>query len=102
MIVVMLRTSPQRRRKATAAENSSSGQPLHDGTSGAQPYRPRAHTSAGPIAEAYAKFLGLPVPVVFVGLWLFGAVLLGVLSGVVLVAAYWTEMWLLAAMSLLL
>jgi hypothetical protein len=98
VIVVMLRTPPQRRRKATA--DSSSGQPLHTGTSGAQ-HGPRARTSAGPIAEAYGKFLELPVPLVFVFLWIFGAVLLGVLLGTVLVAAYSAEvLWLLAAMLL--
>jgi hypothetical protein len=100
VIVVMLRTSPQRRRKATA-NSSSSGQPLNTVTSGAQ-YRPSAHTSAGPIANAYGKFLELPVPVVLGVLWLIGAVLLGLLLGVVLVAAYWAEVWPPTAMSLLL
>ena len=99
VIVVMLRTPPQRRRKSTA-DSRSSGQPLHTGISGAQ-YGLRARTSAGPIAEAYGKFLELPVPLVFVVLWIFGAVLLGVLLGTVLVAANSAEvLWLLAAMLL--
>lgn len=87
MIVVMLRTSPQRRRESTAG---SSAQPLRSRAS-----NPR--TSAGSIAEAYGRFLELPVPVVLVVLWLIGAVLLGT----VLVAAYSAVMWLLAATSLL-
>jgi hypothetical protein len=83
----MLRTSPQRRREFTAR-------------SSAQPVRSRAsnpRTSSGSIAEAYGRFLELPVPVVLVVLWLIGAVLLGT----VLVAAYSAVMWLLAATSLL-
>jgi hypothetical protein len=88
VIVVMLRTSPQRRRESTAG--SSSAQPLRNRAS-----NPR--TSAGSIAEAYGRFLDLPVPVVLVVLWLIGAVLLGT----VLVAAYSAVMWLLAATSLL-
>ena len=54
-------------------------------------------TSAGPIAEAYGRFLELPVPVVLVVLWLIGAVLLGT----VFVAAYSVMVWLLAALALL-
>jgi hypothetical protein len=72
--------------KYHTAGSSSSGQPLHTGTSAAQ-YRSRAPTPAGPITEAYGKFLELPVPVVLVVLWLFGAVLLGLPLGMVLVAA---------------
>jgi hypothetical protein len=37
--------------------------------------------------------------VVLVVLWLFGAVLLGLVLGTVLVASYWTELWLLAAIA---
>jgi hypothetical protein len=55
-----------------------------------------AGSIAEAIAEAYGKFLGLPVPVVLVVLWLIGAVILGT----VLVAAYSEVMWLLAAMAL--
>jgi hypothetical protein len=73
------------------AGSSSSGQPLRTGPSGAT-HLARARTSAGPIAEAYGRFLELPVPVVLVVLWLIGAVLLGT----VLVAAYSAEVWLLA------
>ena len=68
------------------SSSSSSGQPLHTGASAAQ-YRSRAHTPAGPITEAWGKFLEQPVPVILVVLWLFGAVLLGLLFGIVLVAA---------------
>jgi hypothetical protein len=70
---------------------SSSGQPLRTGPSGAE-HRARARTSAGPIAEAYGRFLELPVPVVLVVLWLIGAVLLGT----VLVVGYSAVVWLLA------
>jgi hypothetical protein len=74
------------------AGSSSSGQPLlRTGPSGAE-HRARARTSAGPIAEAYGRFLELPVPVVLVVLWLIGAVLLGT----VLVVGYSAEVWLLA------
>ena len=34
-----------------------------------------------------------------VALWLFGALLLGLFLGAVLVASYWTQLWLLAAMA---
>jgi hypothetical protein len=97
VIVVMLRTPPQRRRKSTA-DSRSSGQPLHTGTSAAQS-RPRARTSEGPIAQAFGKFLELPVPVVLLAMWIFGAVLLGLLLGMVLVTSYWAEFWLLAAIA---
>jgi hypothetical protein len=73
------------------AGSSSSGQPLRTGPSGAE-HRTRARTSAGPIAEAYGRFLELPVPVVLVVLWLIGAVLLGT----VLVVGYSAAVWLLA------
>ena len=82
--------------KEHTAGSSSSGQPLRSGPSGAE-HRARARRSAGPIAQAYGRFLELPVPVVLVVLWLIGAVLLGT----VLVAAYSAVMWLLAATSLL-
>ena len=96
MIVVMLRTPPQRRRKSTA--DSRSSQPLYTGTSAAQS-RLRARPSVGPIAQAFDKFLELPVPVVLLVLWIFGAVLLGLLLGMVLVTSYWAEFWLLAAIA---
>ena len=75
MIVVMLRSSPQQRQQSTA-DSSSSGHLLHTSTSEAH-YRTRASPSAGFIAKAYAKFLELPVAVVLAVLWLFGALLLG-------------------------
>jgi hypothetical protein len=96
VIVVMLRTPPQRRRESTA--DSRSSQPLHTDASAAQ-YRPRARPSAGPIAQAFGKFLELPVPVVLLVLWIFGAVVLGLLVGLVLVSSYWAEIWLLAAIA---
>ena len=74
------------------AGSSSSGQPLlRTGPSEAE-HRARARTSAGPIAQAYGRFLELPVPVVLVVLWLIGAVLLGT----VLVGGYSAGVWLLA------
>ena len=39
------------------------------------------------------------MPVVLVALWLFGALLLGSLLSAVLVASYWTQLWILAAMA---
>jgi len=95
----MLRTPPQRRRKSTA--DSRSSPPLHPDASAAQ-YRPRARSSASrasPIAQAFSKFLELPVPVVLLVLWIFGAVLLGLLLGMVLVTGYWAEFWLLATIA---
>jgi hypothetical protein len=49
------------------------------------------------MAEAYGRFLELPIPVVLVTLWLVGAVLLGT----VVVVAYSAGVWLLAATGLL-
>ena len=97
VIVVMLRLSP-RRPESTA--DSGSGRSLRTASPEAQ-YPSRSHASAGPLGESYGRFLELPVPVVLVALWLSGALLLGLVLGVVLVAGYWTEVWLLAAMSLL-
>jgi hypothetical protein len=84
----------QRRREYTT--RSRSGQPLRTGAPGAE-HRARARRSAGPISNAYARFLELPVPVVLVMLWLIGVVLLGT----VFVAAYSLMVWLWAAMELL-
>ena len=95
MIVVMLRTPPQRRQSTT---DSRSSQPLHTDASAAKS-RPRERSSAGPIAQAFSKFLELPVPVVLLVLWIFGAVLLGLLLGMVLVTSYWAAFWLLAAIA---
>jgi hypothetical protein len=39
------------------------------------------------------------VPVVLLVLWIFGAVLLGLLLGMVLVTGYWAEFWLLATIA---
>ena len=63
--------------------------------------RPQQEPTAGSSGQPYGQFLELPVPVVLVVLWLFGAVLLGMLLGTVLTAAYSAEVWLLAAMALL-
>jgi hypothetical protein len=93
----MLRRYPQRRRKSTADSRSSS-QPFHTGTSAAQS-RPRARPSAGPVAQAFGTFLELPVPMLLLVLWIFGAVLLGLLLGMVLVTSFWAEFWLLAAIA---
>ena len=96
MIVVMLRMPPQRRRKSTTFGRSS--QSLHTDACAAKS-RPRERPSAGPIAQAFGKFLELPVPVVLLVLWIFGAVVLGLLVGLVLVSSYWAEIWLLAAIA---
>jgi hypothetical protein len=97
VIVVMLRAAPQQRQESTA---DSSGQLLHSRRAGMQP-RPRAHSSTSSIAKAHGRFLELPVPVVLVVMWLFGAVLLGLFLGTVLIAAYSAEVLLLGAMALL-
>jgi hypothetical protein len=92
VILVMLRTPPRRLPESTA---DSGGRSLRTGTSGAQ-FRNRAHASADPVAEAYGKFLDLPVPVVLAVLWLLGVVLLGT----VLMAGYSVGVWLTAAIAL--
>ena len=58
---------------------------------------PLEKSSAGPIADAYGRFLELPVPVVLVVLWLLGAVLLGA----AVTAVYSAAAGLLAAMAIL-
>jgi hypothetical protein len=93
VIVVMLRTPPRRLPEFTA--DSGGGRSLRSGTSGAQ-FRNRAHASADPVAEAYGKFLDLPVPVVLAVLWLLGVVLLGT----VLMAGHSVGVWLTAAIAL--
>jgi hypothetical protein len=97
--VVILIYPPRRRclqRRRESTTRSRSGQPLRTGAPGAE-HRARARRSAGPISNAYARFLELPVPVVLVMLWLIGVVLLGT----VFVAAYSLMVWLWAAMELL-
>jgi hypothetical protein len=97
--VVILSTHPRRRgvlQRRESTTRSRSGQPLRTGAPGAE-HRALARRSAGPIANAYGRFLELPVPVVLVVLWLIGAVLLGA----VFVAAYSAVVWLLAALALL-
>jgi hypothetical protein len=100
VIVAMLRSPPQRRRSKSPANSSTSGRPPLTYFPDTQP-RPCARASTGPIGEAYGRFLEMPVPVVLVALWLFGTLLLGVLSGAVVVVAYWAEALLLAAIALL-
>ena len=92
VILVMLSTPPRRQPESTAY--SGDERSLRAGTSGTQ-YRPRAQTSVGPGAEAYGRFLELPVPVVLAVLWLLGAMLLGT----VLMAAYSGAVWLTAAIA---
>jgi hypothetical protein len=95
----MLRTPPQRRRKSTA-HSSISGQPPRTESLETQQHRPRARASTDPIGEAYGRFMELPVPVVLVALWLFGALLLGLLVGVLVMVGYSGEVLLLAAIAL--
>jgi hypothetical protein len=73
----MVRRAPHPRRKYTAPSSPS----------------------AGPVTEVCEKFLRLPALVVLAVLWLFGALLLGLVLGTVLEAAYWTELWLSEAMA---
>ena len=87
MIVVMLGTSPRRPEFTTAS--TSSGQPLRTNSPRAE-HRVHAHTDAGPIAEAYGRFLELPVPVVLVVLWTIGMVLIGAVLGVAYSAVTWS------------
>ena len=51
---------------------------------------PRARVSGGTIGEAYGRFLEKPVPVVLGGLWLLGAMLLGLVVSVLMVVAYYS------------
>ena len=89
MIVAMLRTAPQRRRKSTAHSSTGGRRPRTHYSAGTR-HRPRAHVSGGPIGEAYGRFLEMPVPVVLVGLWLLGAMLLGLVVSVLIVVAYYS------------
>ena len=90
--LVMLSTPPRRLPESTA--HSGGERSLRTGTSGTQ-YRLRAHTSAGPVVEAYGRFLELPVPVVLAVLWFLGAMLLGT----ALIAGYSGAVWLTAAIA---
>jgi uncharacterized integral membrane protein len=53
------------------------------------------------VGEAYGGFWELPVPVVLMVLWVLGALILGVLVGLVVIVAYGTEVSLLAAVAAL-
>jgi hypothetical protein len=99
VIVAMLRTPPQRRRKSTA-HSSISGQPPRTESLQTQQHRRYARTSTDPIGEAYGRFLELPVPVVLAALWLFGALLLGLLVGALVMVGYSGEVLLLRAIAL--
>ena len=89
MIVTMLRTTPQRQRKSTADNTTGGGHPRTHYSAATQHW-PRARASGGPIGEAYGRFLEMPVPVVLVGLWLLGAMLLGLVVSVLMVVAYYS------------
>jgi hypothetical protein len=89
VIVTMLRTDPQRRRKSTADNTTGGRDPRTHYSAGTPPW-PRARASEGLIGEAYGRFLALPVPVVLVGLWLLGAMLLGLVVSVLIVVAYYS------------
>ena len=98
MILGMLRTAPQPRPKHMAPSGSS-GRSVHTVTS-TERSGPLARPSAAAVGQACERFLlELPVPVVLVALWLFGVLLLGSLLSAVLVASYWTQLWILAAMA---
>ena len=64
----MLGAPPRQRRKPKA---DSSDRPIRP----SNPVAPR-RPPADPVADAYSRFFGLPVPVVLAALWLLGAVLL--------------------------
>ena len=65
----MLGAPPRQRRKPIA---DSSDRPIR-ASNPVAPQRP----PASPAADAYGRFLELPVPVVLAALWLLGALLLG-------------------------
>ena len=69
VIATMLGAPPQQRRKPKA---DSSDLVIRASTPVA-PGRP----PAGPIADAYGRFLELPVPVVLAALWILGVAFLG-------------------------
>jgi cytochrome c-type biogenesis protein CcmH/NrfF len=52
------------------------------------------------MAEAYGRFLEMPVPVVLVTLWLFGVLLLGLVVGALMLVAYLADALLSAAIGL--
>jgi hypothetical protein len=64
----MLGAPPRERREQKA---DSGDRPIR-ASNPVAPQRP----PAGPVADAYGRFLQLPVPVVLAALWLLGAVLL--------------------------
>jgi hypothetical protein len=100
VIVAMLRSAPRRRHKSTADSSTGGGPPRADSPGTHEP-RSRTHASTVPPGEAYGGFLGLPVPVVLMFLWIFGVLLLGVLVSVLVIMAYGTEVSLLAAIAAL-
>ncbi len=99
VIVAMLGTPPQRRRKSTA-HSGIGGQPPRTEPLETRQHRPRARASTDPIGAAYGRFLELPVPVLLVALWLFGALLLGLLVGALVMVGYSGEVLLLRAIAL--
>jgi hypothetical protein len=86
----MLRTAPQRRRKSTAYSSTGGRHPRTHYYSAGTRSVPRARASESSIGEAYGRFLEMPVPVVLVGLWLLGAMLLGLVVSVLMVVAYYS------------
>ena len=75
----MLGAPPRQRRKPIA----DSSDRLVRADNPVAPQRP----PAGPVADAYGRFLELPVPVVMAALWLLGAVLLSAAVTTVYLAA---------------
>ena len=71
VIATMLGAPPQQRRKPKT--DSSSDRVVRTSTTPVAPQRP----PVGPDADAYGRFLELPVPVVLAALWVLGALLLG-------------------------
>jgi hypothetical protein len=101
VIVAMLRSAPRRRRKSTADSSTSGERPARTHSPGTHKPPSRTHASTVPLGQAYGGFLELPVPVVLVLLWIFGALLLGVLAGVLVIVAFGTEASLLATIAAL-
>ena len=97
----MLRSAPRRRRSNYTAHSSTGGRPPRTDSPGTHEPRSRTHASTVPIGQAYGGFLELPVPVVLMALWIFGALLLGLLVGVLVIVGYGAEASLLAAIAAL-
>ena len=90
-IAAMLRVSAQQQKPKAY---SGSGRVMRTGTP-SPTRRPLERPPAGALAEAYGRFLELPVPVVLAALWVLGVGL----RGAVLAASYWTQLWVMAALA---